>query len=464
MRTRTIQKEVTMTGRSMFATVAFLFMAALVQAQEVLVFEAEDFTEPTTAWLKDKSAPDKWNLWSTDKDADKKWSKGVVLQSPVVQKDREKPEDGAPVLHTVITNIPPGTWRVTVKHGRCLAVSLDGKEWKDLSATGGLLGKFEIKDGKFELWVDDRFAHKPSPGSSYYDCLIFTPVMAEKMGVANGDFEFGKELTGSGWAWWSRDGKGSAEFSAEAHGGKRCAKLQHDGERDWAFSNSGRLDVQPGQAWSASAWVKCQNTGGIELAIVALSKGQTMNWAIGSDGVYGTKDWTRIVAAAQIPPACDQIYVRLTGSGKTLAWVDDVAIQQGQETRKREPRPAVAGWAKTRVEEKLGRGMVVMPVAGGKVYLGWRLLKDDPKEVAFNVYRSTGKQPGVKLNDKPLTATTDFLDASPSLNRDNAYWVRPVVGGRELDPSEQGLVPPKPDVKPYLSFKLKGDHTFQKVG
>ncbi|MBM4087759.1 MAG: silent information regulator protein Sir2, partial [Planctomycetes bacterium] len=108
--------------------------------------------------------------------------------------------------------------------------------------------------------------------------------------------------------------------------------------------------------------------------------------------------------------------------------------------------------------------MVVMPVAGGKVYLGWRLLKDDPKEVAFNVYRSTGKQPGVKLNDKPLTATTDFLDASPSLNRDNAYWVRPVVGGRELDPSEQGLVPPKPDVKPYLSFKLKGDHTFQKAG
>jgi len=45
------------------------------------------------------------------------------------------------------------------------------------------------------------------------------------------------------------------------------------------------------------------------------------------------------------------------------------------------------------------------------VYLGWRLLESDPPTVAFNVYRSTGGGPAVRLNAKPIRRTTDYLDA-----------------------------------------------------
>src|SRR5262245_60536086 len=44
------------------------------------------------------------------------------------------------------------------------------------------------------------------------------------------------------------------------------------------------------------------------------------------------------------------------------------------------------GWAKERIEEKLDRGLVAIKTEKG-VYLGWRLLKSDPADVAFNVYR-----------------------------------------------------------------------------
>lgn len=34
-----------------------------------LVFEAEEVSSPSSAWVRDKHGPDRWNLWSTDKDA-----------------------------------------------------------------------------------------------------------------------------------------------------------------------------------------------------------------------------------------------------------------------------------------------------------------------------------------------------------------------------------------------------------
>ncbi|HIE53451.1 MAG TPA: hypothetical protein EYP85_16995, partial [Armatimonadetes bacterium] len=83
--------------------VLFLLVSIAAAAQKPLRFEAEDISEPKEAWQKDTYSDTKWNLWSTDKDALKKWSEGVVLQSPRVMKDRERPEDGAPPLHSVVT-------------------------------------------------------------------------------------------------------------------------------------------------------------------------------------------------------------------------------------------------------------------------------------------------------------------------------------------------------------------------
>ena len=428
-----------------------------------LVFEAEKVSGPAEAWGENITPTTKWNLWSKDSDADKKWSGGVVLQSPQVMADREQPEDGAPVLHTVLTGIPKGTYIIDIKFGRDLGVSLDGKEWKRLSALGGRLGKFEI-DGKFEWWVDDRYADRNSPGFGYYDTITLTPTQPEVMGVANGGFEFGKSLDDSAWAWWSRENVGSAELVAEGRTG-RAVKIIHTGEKDFALTNAGRLKVTPGEAYLATAWMKCRNTASANLDIVSMGGGRVLSWGLASDGVWGTCDWKRLEAKAFIPAGCDEIYLRVTGRGAVTVWVDDVAIQKLNERPPvAKPKTKVTGWAKTRVTEKLDRGLVAMPVEGGKVYLGWRLLKADPESIAFNVYRGTGRMLPVKLNDKPLTQTTDFVDEKPPLDKDNMWYVKPVIGGKEGPASGTVMLPPNPEVKPYLSFKLQGDYTFQKVG
>lgn len=122
-------------------------------------------------------------------------------------------------------------------------------------------------------------------------------------------------------------------------------------------------------------------------------------------------------------------------------------------------KPQVLGWAERRLEERLGRGLVAMLMAEGKVYLGWRLLKTDPPEVAFNLYRSSAGGPPVRLNKAPLRKTTDFIDAAVPLGPENAWWVRPIVNGRELEASARVALPAGAPVRPYLSLKLRDDIT-----
>jgi hypothetical protein len=41
------------------------------------------------------------------------------------------------------------------------------------------------------------------------------------------------------------------------------------------------------------------------------------------------------------------------------------------------------GWAQQRIEEKLGRGMIAVPMGQGRVYVGWRLPKNRPPRHLF---------------------------------------------------------------------------------
>lgn len=66
-------------------------------------------------------------------------------------------------------------------------------------------------------------------------------------------------------------------------------------------------------------------------------------------------------------------------------------------------KPKLDSPAGKRVEEPLGRGLVALPKEGGAIYVGWRLLKQDPGDVAFHVYRKTGSQPPIRLTKEPLS-------------------------------------------------------------
>ena len=290
---------------------AFALSVLTVQAvaTEPIRFEAEDVTSPADAWQINRSSPEKWNLWSTDKDAEKKWSGGVVLQSPQVLEDRAKPEDGAPVLHSVVKDLKPGKYSVTIGGvSRAMGISLDGKNWQKIDGSQRNLGLLEVGESGFELWVDDRYVSTKSPGSCYYDYLEFTPL----------------------------------------------------------------------------------------------------------------PDPNR--------------------------------------------KPKVEGFAKTRIEESMGRGIVTLPKADGTIYVGWRLLKDDPEGVAFNVHRRTGPEGSVKLTATPLSQTTDFVDEHPVAGVQNFYVIVPVVDGKEGQHSAIASATPSSKGKDYVSIELDGDHKFQKCG
>ena len=161
-----------------------------------LRFEPQDWSTPKDAWLINRPTETKWNLWSTDKGGAKRWSKGVVLQGPTVKKDRTSAAEGAPPLHTRIAGIPPGRYDISVKAARYLGISLDGgRTWRKFH--GGVLAEnMAIRNGVFELWVDDRFAFDP-PGPCYYDEIVLQPVVPRENGLYNPRFlyrEGGKPL------------------------------------------------------------------------------------------------------------------------------------------------------------------------------------------------------------------------------------------------------------------------------
>lgn len=117
---------------------------------------------------------------------------------------------------------------------------------------------------------------------------------------------------------------------------------------------------------------------------------------------------------------------------------------------------AVLGWAKERIVEKLGRGLVAVRFSKDDVYLSWRLLKEDPKDITFNIYRSTEGNAFQRLNEAPIDKTTDYLDKGAPLDKDNQWQVMPVINGKEGEGDIVFLAAQSP-IRQYLSFKLESD-------
>jgi rhamnogalacturonan endolyase len=122
--------------------------------------------------------------------------------------------------------------------------------------------------------------------------------------------------------------------------------------------------------------------------------------------------------------------------------------------------------AADRIAERLDRGLVARPVAGGKVYLSWRLLPTDAPDVGFVVERKTGDAPTAVLTRAPVRQTTDFVDASPPEGRESSYVVRAVAdAGVPGAPSRPATVAPEADPRPYVGLELADRRaTTQKAG
>jgi rhamnogalacturonan endolyase len=128
-----------------------------------------------------------------------------------------------------------------------------------------------------------------------------------------------------------------------------------------------------------------------------------------------------------------------------------------------EPKPLVTGWASQKVNEKFNRGLTVQQTAPHTVYLSWRLLADDAPQTAFNLYREEAGKKAVRINKKPISVTTDFIDQLPAKWTSASYFVCPVVDGKEQKASEKVLVSLSPEFKNYRSIKLQGDYKPQRI-
>ncbi len=110
-------------------------------------------------------------------------------------------------------------------------------------------------------------------------------------------------------------------------------------------------------------------------------------------------------------------------------------------------------WAQRQME-RLGRGVIAVPQADGKVWIGWRLLGTDPDNIAFNVYRNTDGK-AVKLNAQPITAATSLIDDKADLTKANRYVVRPILNRKEQAASAAFTLPANAPARQYLSLPLK---------
>lgn len=117
-------------------------------------------------------------------------------------------------------------------------------------------------------------------------------------------------------------------------------------------------------------------------------------------------------------------------------------------------KPEVKGFAHTRVEESLDRGLTLAPVEESEaVHISWRLLKSDDEAVAFNVYRSIDNVEK-KLNTKPITETTDFVDTHIK-DAKALYWVETINGNERTLSEKIGLAADAAKEANYHSIKLK---------
>ncbi|TKB96262.1 rhamnogalacturonan lyase [Pedobacter cryophilus] len=105
--------------------------------------------------------------------------------------------------------------------------------------------------------------------------------------------------------------------------------------------------------------------------------------------------------------------------------------------------------------ENLNRGLIAVKENNGKVFVGWRVLGTDDEGIAFNLYRKSENQAVIKLNAKPITGATNFIDLKADTTVSNTWFVKSIIKNKEVDEAGSFTIVAKAPIQQYLAIKLK---------
>lgn len=104
-------------------------------------------------------------------------------------------------------------------------------------------------------------------------------------------------------------------------------------------------------------------------------------------------------------------------------------------------------WGNDVQKEHIDRGLVALVRSDTSVYIGWRLLADDPDDIAFNIYRkmigAVAPNNYIKINKHPIVNSTNYIDKgsdydgpagnSAKVHEAHMYKIMKVIDGKEED-------------------------------
>lgn len=105
--------------------------------------------------------------------------------------------------------------------------------------------------------------------------------------------------------------------------------------------------------------------------------------------------------------------------------------------------------------ENLDRAVTAVRCPGDSVYVGWRLLGTEPDDIAFNLYRRSGNDKPVKLNQTPIKESTNCQVGKQNFGIENSYFVKAVLGGVEQEASKPFTIKANAPVQQYINIPLK---------
>lgn len=380
--------------------------------------------------------------------------KGYGFTSEVGFRDRGEPDDllrdfALAAGQEFKVDVPNGEYLVRIKTGDQIAsnrtsFSIEGESYGSITSSSGKYAELNpnitISDGQLNVAIGDN---------GRINSLEVVPMISpENLEVV--DKKLGAESSVS-LTWNEVDGAKSYNVYRKLDGETDAvkigstenveftdttAKLGHTYQYTVTQINSGDIESTPSNEMTVQVFdqkVQAPNEPAGLVLKKATGDAVTFQWnaiddtvmyyiyrAKSEDGSYSFISTTTEPSFTDSVPTTTNYYYKV--SAVNLGGFSE--LSQSLET----PKSNVM----IRQMEELGRDLVAVKVNEG-VYLSWRLLGDDPKSMAFNLYRD-----GKKVNEKPITSSTNYMDEKGTV--DSTYEVREIINGKEQAAADKAEV------------------------